>query len=882
MGELEGGMIGMAAGNQVELEGSLRSVWADVLGVDEAGFSNDSSFLTVSGDSLAALHGSSKLRRLGLEFSASQIMPLGTNEAIAAAVSGSASPPVSKSPSELMAADEFSLSPVQQLQLQANPGGGNAFHHQALLLQVRRDITDDELRGAMSMLVEVHPMLRIRFRRLVEGEEEGHQQFMLDDFDIAFTLRVHAFTENVAERSVYIRHTQDELDAFKGPVFGADLFRAPGDSVTNNILSLTAHQLIIDLYSWRIITQDLEDWLGHGKRPSPEVTPFPVWLDALNTHARSIDNPPSLLPSPIPADAAAAAKFWSIENTTKSFQDAREYSFVLDAAVSANLLGWREETGVDTLDVLLGALLFSFSAVFGEDHVPAVFNGDHGREQFSVDMDISQTVGCFGTFTPITIEPRCPSISDAIHQVRKARKSAPNNGLSYFAARFLHPSHRKAFHHRHFPIEILFNYWGLWKSPARPANLLEPCQEQPCIPGSGPDRPRSPGAEMSRFCLIDVQVLSEEGGLKFKFVYNRKMRRQQCLFKWFGQVKSTCVSMANQVSPQPGRPLALTQPGPVKPAATPFIESVRLGLKGSRLDLTDNNLEDAYACPSVQQGMLVSMLNQRASIYDAHLLFRFNAAPSERVVSPTKLEKAWHKVIRKNTMLRTVFVESTGDKISSPFCMGVLRNANTSDVVRYKTCADEDDVLFDYDIETKKPSKCPLSALPLACLTIYQVSSSPRSLYCYLRESHLMMDAISSMCIITELLEGYTDKLDEEVIPYAEYVKYIERQSRNPSMDRFWGRYLKGLVPCWFPALTTLKERKAASATKTTELIPLCGTPSIQAFCRKYRLTVSNIAYAAWTLVLSRYTNQKEVCFGYPVSGRALPVRNIEKIIGPR
>ncbi|GKT93749.1 hypothetical protein Ct61P_11599 [Colletotrichum tofieldiae] len=144
------------------------------------------------------------------------------------------------------------------------------------------------------------------------------------------------------------------------------------------------------------------------------------------------------------------------------------------------------------------------------------------------------------------------------------------------------------------------------------------------------------------------------------------------------------------------------------------------------------------------------------------------------------------------------------------------------------------------------------------------------------------MDAISSMNIITELLEGYAGKLDEEVVPYAEYVKYVERQTRSPSMDKFWGKYLEGLVPCWFPALTVLKERKSPAKTKTTELIPLCDTPTIQNFCRKHRLTVSNIAYAAWALTLSRYTNQNEVCFGYPVSGRALPVRNIEKIIGPR
>lgn len=276
------------------------------------------------------------------------------------------------------------------------------------------------------------------------------------------------------------------------------------------------------------------------------------------------------------------------------------------------------------------------------------------------------------------------------------------------------------------------------------------------------------------------------------------------------------------------------------------------------------------------------MANERESIYDAHLLFRFNSAPDKNIASRAQLEAAWHKVIHRHTMLRTIFAEFSGDKTSSPFCMGVLRKVNSSDVLKFKACADENRVVLDYQSEILKPSNNALSGRPLACLTIYQVSSSSRALYCYLRKNHLMMDAISSMNIISELLLGYVGKLDDDVVSYADYVKYIERQICNPSMDRFWNRYLEGLTPCWFPALAPLREQQVSSMTKTTELIPLCDTYTIQKFCRKNRLTVSNIAYAAWSLTLSRYTNQEEVCFGYPVSGRALPVRNIEKIVGPR
>ena len=564
-------------------------------------------------------------------------------------------------------------------------------------------------------------------------------------------------------------------------------------------------------------------------------------------------------PSPAAACSSAIFEFWGIGNSEISLHDVRDYSFTLDPTTTAKLLGW-PQYGASITDALLGALLFSFSEVFEQEYTPSAFVGEQGRDGLGANMDLSHTVGCIAVFGPVRIQPQCPDITEAILQVNRARAVA----------------HTLDFNQAHCPMKILFTYHGDFNSAERSGALFESYE-----PGESWRR----RAGNPRSSLIDVSVSNEGASLKILVEYNRKLRRQKQLFKWFGRFKSACELLAKRASagsPQPGEVISSTPPGPTVASRNLFRESIRLGLRNAGLELRGDELEDAYPCPPMQQGMLISMLNQRASIYDAHLLFRFRSAPGEKIACQAQLEATWYKIIHRHTMLRTVFAEFLGDKTSSPFCMGVLRKVHTSDVLNFKICADENQVVLDYQNETRKPSNSPLSAQPLAFLTIYQVPSSPRALYCYLRKNHLMMDAISSMNIITELLQGYVGKLDEDVIPYADYVKYIERQIRNPSMDRFWKRYLEGLIPCWFPALAPLRERKGRAMTKTTELISLCDTHTIQNFCRKNRLTVSNIAYAAWSLTLSRYTNQEEVCFGYPVSGRALPVPNIEKIIGPR
>lgn len=440
----------------------------------------------------------------------------------------------------------------------------------------------------------------------------------------------------------------------------------------------------------------------------------------------------------------------------------------------------------------------------------------------------------------------------------------------------MYPANPMTFLEEYFPVEILFTYHELWKTAERSESLFESYK---------PGEPPSCNMRIPPSSLINVCVSDEGPNGRVVIEYNRKLRRQQQLFRWFGRFKSTCtlrMDPASTMSCKPEIDPAPTRLSQAKSPRTQFFESICLGLRNAGVDVTDKDLEDAYPCPPVQQGMLVSMLNQRASIYDAHLLFRFSPAPEEKLACPVQLAAAWYKIIHRHTMLRTVFAEFLGEKSSFPFCMGVLRTVAKSDVLKLKTCTDESQVILDYENEMEKPSENGLSGKPLACLTIYEVRSSPRTLYCYLRKNHLMMDAISSMSIIKELLQGYVGKMDDEVVSYAEYAKFIERQIRNPSMERFWNRYLENLIPCWFPALVPLRERKAPPLTRTTEMITLCDTPTIQNFCRQHRLTVSNIAYAAWSLTLSRYTNQEEVCFGYPVSGRALPVRNIEKIIGPR
>ncbi|CAA9965191.1 Peptide synthetase [Pyrenophora teres f. maculata] len=693
----------------------------------------------------------------------------------------------------------FGLSPFQKWLLHASRLGGKPFQYCRLHLHICRPVTYEELSDGLRMLADAHPMLRARFNF---SNNVGATQYIVEEAENFLSLQIHDITGPDADTSAHIRYAQQGSDITTGPSFGVDLFRIHTASGTMNVLTLKAHPLIIDLLSWDIIKQDLDSWFRNATKPIKELVSFPRWLTVLATQSKLIGEQPPPVLLPAGACSSMASEFWGINNAAHSLHEVRNYSFILQ----------HTKCGVSMIDELLGALLFTFSEVFGHEHVPNAFLREHGREFLDFDVDLSHTVGCFGDFSPITIQPGCSTIIDAISQVHQKRTAADTKRLSCFAARLTDPANAVKLLEQHFPMEIMFTYHGLSKPVAMAESLFEPHEPAETLNCDMYIPPSS---------LINVCISDEGSNFKVVVEYNRKLRRQQHLFKWFGRFKSTCTSLVNPASTascNPGKAIPSIRASQAIAPRNPFFESIYLGLRNAGLDLAGNELDDAYPCPPVQQGMLVSMLNQRASIYDAHLLFRFNSAPGENMASSSQLAAAWNKIVRRHTMLRTVFAEFLGEKTSSPFCMGVLRSINTLDILQFKTCADGNQVVLDYKSEMNKPSKDGLSSKPLACLTIYQVSSSPRTLYCYLRKNHLMMDAISSMNIITELLQGYVGKLDDDVVSYVEKrsalgIQYLEELFQFEILKKLLDQVIN---------MNILRIRVASHEKTALELVQTC------------------------------------------------------------
>jgi non-ribosomal peptide synthetase component F len=54
----------------------------------------------------------------------------------------------------------------------------------------------------------------------------------------------------------------------------------------------------------------------------------------------------------------------------------------------------------------------------------------------------------------------------------------------------------------------------------------------------------------------------------------------------------------------------------------------------------------------------------------------------------------------------------------------------------------------------------------------------------------------------------------------------------------------------------------------------------LREFCERHGVTMFNLVQLAWALVLKAYTGVEAPCFGYLVTGRNIPVANVEQIVG--
>ncbi|CAG8909360.1 unnamed protein product [Penicillium egyptiacum] len=827
-----------------QLEKQIRDAVSVVLALPKGSIGLEHSFLGLGGDSISAMQLMSRLRTMSIRLSVQDILRYRTVEALAGHAHVA-----DESINDALVVEEIDdwvdLAPIQKMFFEKQPNGQNHFN-QSFALKLSRNIPDNRIEQAIRTLVDRHAMLRCRY-----GKPDGiWRQKVTFDASGSFIL-LPSQRMSYDEMAATFRDIQTQLDVEKGPTL-AGITCYVQDA---RYLFLTIHHLVVDLVSWRVILEELEELLVSGALQSEPSIDFRNWVRLQAQYASHNLSSEDVLRADTPSPDFG---YWGMLEHPNIVGDTIETSFLLDKERTALLLGESQEVlGTQPVEVMVAALVHSFRHVFPDRQVPAIFMEGHGRESWDPTIDITRTVGWFTTIYPVSVDLGSgDEWFETVKRTRDARRQLPRNGWSYFTARQL--NHEGAQSVDSSEMEVLFNYVGLYQMLQRPDSLFQPS-------GISGQELQDFSSTMERYALFDISAAGENDCLRFTFTVNKYMQHQSDIQEWVRECHRVLTEGIDQLME---RPNVATLGDFDRLMDTPsgirrLTEEILPAISVSGVD----QVESISPCSPMQLGILLGQLKS----HGAYELYTIQEAigGGKGDDDAARILTAWQQVVDHHAALRTVFIRSS----ESDTLWGQL-------VLRYmqapvRMIASEDPIAA---LERTEPMRA-ADGVPMHRFTLCHGANG--QLFFKLEFSHALVDGTSVQIILRDIKRAFSGQFSKAsaALPYSEYVTFLRQQRKRTCLE-YWKAYLHSVQPCHFPILDDGRPQTHQWKTIKVELPEVTNT-AIRQFSDTYGMTLANVVQAAWALVLRTFTSSNSVCYGYLTSGRDAPLANIEDAVGP-
>ncbi|MEM7466418.1 MAG: amino acid adenylation domain-containing protein [Pseudomonadota bacterium] len=393
-------------------------------------------FFDLGGDSIMALQIVSRLGNAGLSISPRQIFEASTFAELAAMaveVSSEADRPAAKG--------DVPLTPIQAwffgLALQVPD-----YFNQAVSFSLPANLDIDIFEQAFLSLSARHDALRLRF----ECREQQWHQFYTDDAALVSPERFKLSNQSTANQEEALTQAANMLHASfelkRGPLLKAAIFEQEMGE-TKRIL-LTAHHLIIDAVSWRILLDDLEHcyWqLARGLQPTLRTAANSYQAYAQQSTERYLGDRETWRSE---VQRAATDIPFDYPQNKSYYRDRKIHRVHIDTtSFPRNAI---------SLSLNLAALGTSLCEWAGQG--VTIMLESHGRELF--EENFSQTLGWFTALYPVTLDiPLNSNAANRLDVVDKMLDGLPAPS-GYGVLRYLHQADELIVNP-----QVSFNYLGV-------------------------------------------------------------------------------------------------------------------------------------------------------------------------------------------------------------------------------------------------------------------------------------------------------------------------------------------------------------------------------------------------------------------------------------
>ncbi|MGY2288229.1 non-ribosomal peptide synthase/polyketide synthase [Pseudomonas sp. SDO528_S397] len=296
---------------------------------------------------------------------------------------------------------------------------------------------------------------------------------------------------------------------------------------------------------------------------------------------------------------------------------------------------------------------------------------------------------------------------------------------------------------------------------------------------------------------------------------------------------------------------------------------------------TSNPIEDVYPLSPLQQGMLFhSLLHEDSGVYLMQDRYRIGGAIDEGAFL-----ESWRQVVALHPSLRASFQWKTQKQPVQVIHREVKVPLDTLDL--RALAPHEQEARIRSLLEDEQKVGFNLSKPPLIRFRLVRLADES---YEFIRSfHHILMDAWCISLVTVDFLKVYEALCNDRTPaltrprPFRDYIQWLQRQDAAKA-EQFWRGRLQGLN-----APTPLTVDNGVSRDRYTDAVHVedqlihlstAQTQALATFCRGRRITPNTFFQGVWSLLLSRYSGQRDVLFGVTVAGRPAELTGVGEMIG--
>jgi len=620
---------------------------------------------------------------------------------------------------------------------------------------------------------------------------------------------------------------------------------------TAQYLFFSAHHLIVDAVSWRIICDDLQT-LYAGENLMPKTTSYRYWVESVKTYANQHLAQMAYWKDKLAFTVDIASKFDA--NSRSELQLIFPTDITEQLQQQANQAYYTEIN-----DLLLTALASSLAELSGVKENVICLEG-HGREISIADVDLTRTLGWFTLAFPVRLQYH-PDQATAIRQTKEMLRIIPDKGIGFSALKYY--ANNSTEHHAENNIlrnvdlpAIAFNYLGVLNN-----RQTDTADWQIANISSGlPVNSNNLNTNLLSFngAIIDGQL---QFSLKGKLAIEKLEHFAQTFKSALTEIVQHCIQ-------QVAKEVIIHSPAD-------FNIPISLVLFDQ---LYNEQIEAIYPANSLQQGFIYHTLTQQQDdAYRVQILIDYPQA-----LNTEYFQQAWQLAIATYPILRSSFnwmevpLQLIHKTVSLQFTVHDL-SCLTHDVEREAaiTKIQQQDREIAFDLS--RPS----------LLRLHLIKQHAQHYTLLKSEHHSIADGWSFPLLLDKVHRYYAELFNGRKIQVVEDQAYSLAQQyyveHLATAEQYWQQQIKEIgaandLSLMLQSSSDLNSIRSLSQQDSSS-ISLDIEP-LQTLNQQYGLGPNTVVQFAWHKLIQSYTRDEQTIVGTTVSGRAIPVDGIEQSVG--